>query len=367
MNLHLNNRWGNLRVGYDVRDLLGREVAHANGVDQTLGHERLHGLPGLPDGGLHCGSNVARVGPVDQQQVEVGDPEVFQNLLHRGPDALLAVVVVPQLGGEEDVLSLHHALREHRLQGLADLVLVVIVLGAVHMPVPCPQSVQGGLLDLPGLGLPGSEPDERDLPSIVEGGRGDLRRLGVPRRALLDQGFHVLRGDLHDPRQVLALLLPLPKDLHGLRDACLFLRVELVFIHPTKVEEPHPALLLAARVPRHVVLPRLEPRHAGIELGPELRHSLRLCRRGHVVPARLDPTLLRRARPSEKEKESNAFFGGRFNHPPRIHDGGGLRFEKNGEIFSGKVERRGASGHGGLSLSLFPFKKTKTNKTKRGG
>ena len=233
------------------------------------------------------------------------------------------------------------------------------------MPVPCPQSVQGGLLNLPGLGLPGSEPDEGDLPSIVEGGRGDLRRLGVPRRALLDQGFHVLWGDLHDPRQVLALLLPLPKDLDGLRDACLFLRVELVFIHPTKVEEPHPALLLAARVPRHVVLPRLEPRHAGIELGPELRHSLRLCRRGHVVPACLDPTLLRRARPSEK-KESNAFFGGRFNHPPRIHDGAcGLK--KMEKFFQEKLSGGGQAVMVDSLYHSFHSKKQRQTKQKGGG
>ena len=73
--------------------------------------------------------------PPHQVQVHVGQPEVAEAALGSHPDSGRAVRRVPQLASDEQVFALDDALREDGGEGLADLRLVLVDVGAVDVPV----------------------------------------------------------------------------------------------------------------------------------------------------------------------------------------------------------------------------------------
>ena len=80
------------------------------------------------------------------------------------------MLVVPQLGGNEDVLTLEaRDLSESLLDALGDLLLVLVDLGQVEMAVAGLESLEHAGTDLAGLGLPGAVAQEGDLVAGAEG------------------------------------------------------------------------------------------------------------------------------------------------------------------------------------------------------
>lgn len=131
-------------VAEQVHQQLGAEVADADAASQLLVDQRLHGGPGLLDGGLaeldlalgvlpagrvaHTGVDVLESdGEVHNVQVEVVDAQVGQLLAGDGLDPVAVVEAVPQLGDEEEVLARDDALLDGASDTLADLDLVAVV------------------------------------------------------------------------------------------------------------------------------------------------------------------------------------------------------------------------------------------------
>lgn len=73
---------------------------------------------------------------MDEVEVNVPKtPGVILGLGH-GKGMLTAVVVVPQLSGDEDVLALNEAFLDGALNTLAGLLFVLVVVGAVKAAIP---------------------------------------------------------------------------------------------------------------------------------------------------------------------------------------------------------------------------------------
>jgi len=78
---------------------------------------------------------------VDQIEVDVVESELLQRLsqsrLHLG----LSVVVQPELGDDEELLSLHSLLLHVGRKSLSDLLLIAVARSCVDMAISC---VEGG-------------------------------------------------------------------------------------------------------------------------------------------------------------------------------------------------------------------------------
>lgn len=72
---------------------------------------------------------------MDEEEVDVAQTPDLVLLAHHVDGNVLAVVVVPELGGDKDVLALHQALGDGPLDALASLLLILVVVGAVEEPV----------------------------------------------------------------------------------------------------------------------------------------------------------------------------------------------------------------------------------------
>ena len=75
-------------------------------------------------------------GKVDEVKVKVVDSEVGQALAGGELDMLAAVVRVPKLGGDPELLARDEPRVDRHLDPLADLDLVAVVAGRVDVPVP---------------------------------------------------------------------------------------------------------------------------------------------------------------------------------------------------------------------------------------
>lgn len=95
-------------------------------------------------------------GEVDEVQVEVVEAELSKAVVKGGSDILGSVLRVPELRGDEDVLTLD-ALAESSLEGVGDLLLVAVDLGEINVLVASLEGLVDGGLDLAGLCLPGTE------------------------------------------------------------------------------------------------------------------------------------------------------------------------------------------------------------------
>lgn len=144
--------------------IVGNKRYGSHILDSAGSWELLHLLPGLDEVPVReVLLQVLRVGgrgPVDEVEVDVRNAE----RLERGGDAILHTVVpgVVQLGGDPDLLSGHTRL----LDALTDLALVAVGKGGIDVAVAGLERSLDGLLDLVGLGLPGSEADGRDLVTL---------------------------------------------------------------------------------------------------------------------------------------------------------------------------------------------------------
>jgi len=160
-------------------------VANAEGLDETLLVQSLHGVVCLLKGGVaefdlvvlveesrrvtNRGVDVLdRNREVNDVKVKVVDTPVSELLLADGRNAVLVVEGVPQLGDNEEILTLDKTFVDCALNTLAGLDLVAVVAGAVKETV----ASLDGVVDLISAGvvvhLPKTEANERHLTAIVK-------------------------------------------------------------------------------------------------------------------------------------------------------------------------------------------------------
>lgn len=158
--LHLVHHRLDLAVVHESPELRRVEVGHADGADQALAHQLLHGAPRVQD--VHgaeqhlavgaLGGEVVTVlesrGPVHQVQVDVVQAQVRQRLAAGPLHRVRVVRVVPELGADVDVLALDDALRDLGPHRGAHLLLVLVEQRAVDVPVADVEGVHHRLLHL---------------------------------------------------------------------------------------------------------------------------------------------------------------------------------------------------------------------------
>lgn len=99
---------------------------------------------------------VERDGEVDEVQVKVVEAELGKAVVEGRGDVLGSVLRVPELGGDEEVLTLD-ALAEGSLEGVGNLLLVAVDLGKIDVLVAGLEGLVNGGLNLTGLSLPCTE------------------------------------------------------------------------------------------------------------------------------------------------------------------------------------------------------------------
>ncbi|KAI6756630.1 hypothetical protein HG530_011228 [Fusarium avenaceum] len=129
-----------------VVDGLRLEVGDTDGLGKALLNEALHGAPGLLVGGLapaDLGAGVVVVpagrvadlgvdvlegdGEVDEEEIKVVDLPVGELAAGDGLDVLLVMVCLPELGDDEEVLSLHDAFLDGAGNTLTTGLLIAVI------------------------------------------------------------------------------------------------------------------------------------------------------------------------------------------------------------------------------------------------
>lgn len=117
MALNLIGYWWNSGHLKHALDLPSVEVGNTNGLDQTLFHQLLHGLPrvdvinrrvqrlAILVGGEQIASLLIAHGPVDKVQIEVLQLQGAQCVLQCRLDKIRAMESVPQFAGDEQILT----------------------------------------------------------------------------------------------------------------------------------------------------------------------------------------------------------------------------------------------------------------------
>lgn len=173
----------------DTLDVGWGEVGDTDRLDLACLLQGNHGLPGVGERSLEVQVDllgvlgvrwhellvrldVAVVGhetdwPVNEVEIEVVELELLQGVVVCSLDIGWAVSVVPELAGDEEVLSLDARL-EQLFESLTDLVLVLVDAGEVEVLVARLDGVDDGGLDLTGLRQPSAESDDGDGVTVVE-------------------------------------------------------------------------------------------------------------------------------------------------------------------------------------------------------
>src|SRR5215813_4505230 len=121
---------------------------------------------GRAQGADTVGERDLRVVPVDQQQVNPGQPELLQALRHRAFEIAGRKLVPIDLGGDEYVLALEAGRSQSLMQPVANPLLVAVALGGVEMPVTKTHRGLDGVYARLLLECHGAKPDRRNAGSI---------------------------------------------------------------------------------------------------------------------------------------------------------------------------------------------------------
>src|SRR5947209_8505893 len=134
-----------------------RVVAHPDRPRESLVTDLEERLPGLLSQTGH--------GPVDEVQIDVVEAELAATLLERPQRGLVALVVVPELGRDEDLFARDPALPNRG----SEVALVPIQFRGIEQAV---SDLEGGRDRVAGLlaraGLPHAEPGDRHRVAVVE-------------------------------------------------------------------------------------------------------------------------------------------------------------------------------------------------------
>ncbi len=169
-------------------ELGDEEVADADGPRPSLGQQVLQDPPGLD---VRAGD-----GPVHEVQIDSVEAELLQAELEGLPHPALAQVVVPDLGGDEDLVPGD----ARGAQGPAHVRFVPVERGGVDVAVAELECPGDGLLRLAARGrLPGANAEPRHRNAVVQEravGDGEGHGHLVPRRAARDNsgGFSLRSG-----------------------------------------------------------------------------------------------------------------------------------------------------------------------------
>ena len=127
VNLDLVHRGDDFRLRQELVEMARHEVADADGPCAPFAVDALERPPGIEP--------LARHRPVDEVEVDIIEAEPGQAGVERAQRAVVALIVVPELGGDEYVRARHAALP----QPLAHVVLVAVDAGGVDVAVAEPQ------------------------------------------------------------------------------------------------------------------------------------------------------------------------------------------------------------------------------------
>lgn len=142
--LNLKSGGADAAVTEEIHQQSTLEVGNTNALGEALVNDGLEALPGLLDGGLGLldgtvghvpagGVRDGRVdvfesdGEVDEEEIEVLKAPPFELLADNGLDVLLVVEGVPELGDDEELLTLDETLINGALHTLAALLLITVV------------------------------------------------------------------------------------------------------------------------------------------------------------------------------------------------------------------------------------------------
>ena len=149
---------GNHTSVQDVLQSLLREVRDADGAGLAGGLDLLERPPGVQVLAL------LRLGPVDEVQVHVVQAQALQGLVHGLQGGLVALVVVPQLGGDEQLLARDAAAGDRAPHTF----LVAVDLGGVDVAVADLQGLAHHVFGNIRVHLPHAEAELGDRVAVVE-------------------------------------------------------------------------------------------------------------------------------------------------------------------------------------------------------
>ena len=104
------------------------------------------------------GERHVRIGPVQQQQIDLAEPQPRQAIARRALQLARREMTGPDFGGDEHVAALDAG----RAQTFTDFALVVIHLGGVDVPVAEPQRLLDDARAGAAAQFPGAEADQRN-------------------------------------------------------------------------------------------------------------------------------------------------------------------------------------------------------------
>src|SRR5215467_8547844 len=113
-----------------------RVVAHADGTTSSVAQQRLQRAPGF---GAQSFDR-----PMDQVEIHVVEAELARASVKGAKRAVVAVVAVPQLGGDKDAVPRYCALSDR----FANILLVAVDVSGVEVAIAHRQRIQHGLLRL---------------------------------------------------------------------------------------------------------------------------------------------------------------------------------------------------------------------------
>ena len=181
-------------------DVLRREVAHADRGRASLLPQPHQRTPRV-DVAIGAGDR-----PVDEVEVHAIQAEALQARVERPQRLVEPVVVVPDLGRDEDVVTCE-AGRPHTF---ADLALVAVQRGRVHVPVPGGERSRDEVGGDLGRHLVGAHPELRDRGAVGQGHAGRCDH-GIHAIAARGRGVAATPGGAGRPRDCIPLTSPLQR------------------------------------------------------------------------------------------------------------------------------------------------------------
>lgn len=145
--IYLIYNWFDLWILEQSGDLLGIKITDANVLRQTFGKHILHSPPRVDVVYVTVGEGIfgssrkeivtllVSVRPVYQVEVHVIETEASQRFPQSRFHQFGPVIGIPQLAGNEQILSLHGTVRYFLPYSNSNLILILINVSAIEMPV----------------------------------------------------------------------------------------------------------------------------------------------------------------------------------------------------------------------------------------
>jgi|GEM_PF-4894449 len=164
--------------GVQFLDLVGQEVRDADVGDEAFGLQFQHLGPGLH------GKPARRVGPVDQQEIDIVGVQSAQRFDEPSAGQVVALIHAGHLGRQKDLVARHPRAADR----LTDRTLVGVLGGGVEQPVAVADRLSEQVGQLVALGEQGAGADQGDLATVVQLNGWDLNRCVVGHESTLARG-----------------------------------------------------------------------------------------------------------------------------------------------------------------------------------